>query len=639
MTASPVLKKEMRLKVTPWKKQDWKLLKKSIQKHFSMRPDSSVNCTHPYIYALANARDKESIYEVPYRLGHKYYVQELKEMVQVVGPSADIYSATLANDRGMTSEERIFVKKIPQVQIEWLPLYLGVLNSPEENEPRMRPDIYMRDPYMAELLRCMHAIEAPHNLEVYCNFLASSLVDHHLSPHFTRIYGVVNCVLPEYQYVLSTEDMEELEEAMPDLAKQAVRRSLSASCCSSDSSSSWQTMSDQEQDEDQDEDKQEHGGEVAPPPATDTDMRLIIVNKEKRQRKSYTSPRLERGRNTYHHYKPTEDKRSSSHNNHEEEEEEEKDSQTDDEGGSSTSAGSRGSGSSGSSWKTSSSDSEEYDLFLDNMPSLLCMTELADFDLGYLYDCAKVDYHTLLSITFQVIMAVLAAVHTFGLKHNDLHTSNVMIKKTKYKYLKYKGDDQCFLVPTHGYIVKIIDWGRGTYAYNGLEGRSMLFEEGNALHGQYVFPHLNGNVSGPKKLGITDNLYTDVVFFSQNMMNLYDDLIGTPLGEFFLSNITTKDGTILDTTRFSWSTYMDVSQQQFSIDPYKLVRHHCFTEFRGGASVEGKHVFTWPLLLDPERHRYPAEATTSSRSSPPPSSPSQPAVASVARGRRGAHRH
>lgn len=68
---------------------------------------------------------------------------------------------------------------------------------------------------------------------------------------------------------------------------------------------------------------------------------------------------------------------------------------------------------------------------------------------------------------FQVIAALCAAQHWFGFVHNDLHTNNIMWSKTDKEYLYYRihkgGANWVLRVPTYGYIMKIIDFGRASY--------------------------------------------------------------------------------------------------------------------------------------------------------------------------------
>jgi hypothetical protein len=69
---------------------------------------------------------------------------------------------------------------------------------------------------------------------------------------------------------------------------------------------------------------------------------------------------------------------------------------------------------------------------------------------------------------FQVIAGLAAAQHWFGFVHNDLHTNNVMWSRTEKTHISYKvhgrgNTTTVYRVPTFGYIMKIIDFGRASY--------------------------------------------------------------------------------------------------------------------------------------------------------------------------------
>lgn len=70
---------------------------------------------------------------------------------------------------------------------------------------------------------------------------------------------------------------------------------------------------------------------------------------------------------------------------------------------------------------------------------------------------------------FQIIAALSTAQYLFGFVHNDLHSQNVMWSRTEKTHVVYRvqntrtGKHTYYQVPTYGYIMKIIDFGRATY--------------------------------------------------------------------------------------------------------------------------------------------------------------------------------
>ena len=92
---------------------------------------------------------------------------------------------------------------------------------------------------------------------------------------------------------------------------------------------------------------------------------------------------------------------------------------------------------------------------------------------------------------FQVIAALSAAQHWFGFVHNDLHTNNVMWSRTSEEYIYYviegKGKKTYYKVPTYGYSMKVIDFGRASYHLPDPAGFfiSDAFFPGNDAANQY----------------------------------------------------------------------------------------------------------------------------------------------------------
>lgn len=64
----------------------------------------------------------------------------------------------------------------------------------------------------------------------------------------------------------------------------------------------------------------------------------------------------------------------------------------------------------------------------------------------------------------QLTFALAFAQRNFGFTHNDLHGNNVMYVSTDAEFLYYKHNGVCYKVPTHGYIIKIIDFDRAAFS-------------------------------------------------------------------------------------------------------------------------------------------------------------------------------
>ncbi len=126
----------------------------------------------------------------------------------------------------------------------------------------------------------------------------------------------------------------------------------------------------------------------------------------------------------------------------------------------------------------SSSSSETTDDFMDyfaefqDFPVQVSLLERAEGTMDELLDAEEpldaAAEAKWIAWIFQVIAGLAAAQHWFGFVHNDLHTNNVMWMRTEEPYLYYTiegkgGSKTHYRVPTHGYIMKIIDFGRASY--------------------------------------------------------------------------------------------------------------------------------------------------------------------------------
>lgn len=105
------------------------------------------------------------------------------------------------------------------------------------------------------------------------------------------------------------------------------------------------------------------------------------------------------------------------------------------------------------------------------------------------------------AILMQVIMTLVAYQHMFAMTHNDLHTNNIMFVKTDKKFLHYQHKGVYYRVPTHGRIMKIIDFGRAIYTYRGQTMVSDSFDRNGDAATQYnCDPYMN-----PKKPRLDPN--------------------------------------------------------------------------------------------------------------------------------------
>jgi len=92
------------------------------------------------------------------------------------------------------------------------------------------------------------------------------------------------------------------------------------------------------------------------------------------------------------------------------------------------------------------------------------------------------------SCLFQILYALCYLQKHFDFTHNDLHINNIMYTKTDKLYLYYKYNNIYFKIPTHGYIFKIIDFGRSIFTYKNRVFHNEVFSKYGEAEGQYDYP-------------------------------------------------------------------------------------------------------------------------------------------------------
>ena len=127
---------------------------------------------------------------------------------------------------------------------------------------------------------------------------------------------------------------------------------------------------------------------------------------------------------------------------------------------------------------------------LKNIPCQLFFIEKLEGTLEDLLDVIdKINHEVLLSCIFQVTFALAYLQKYYNFTHNDLHINNVMYKKTEKTYMYYKFNNIYYKVPTHGYIFKIIDFGRAIFTFHKKLFFNDTFHKHGEAGGQYSEPY------------------------------------------------------------------------------------------------------------------------------------------------------
>tara|TARA_Y200000002_G_scaffold353423_1_gene332880 strand:- start:2661 stop:4007 length:1347 start_codon:yes stop_codon:yes gene_type:complete len=224
-------------------------------------------------------------------------------------------------------------------------------------------------------------------------------------------------------------------------------------------------------------------------------------------------------------------------------------------------------------------DKDGIYLEYSNVPVYLLITEKLNHDVSYLKENNELTYNIIVSLTFQIFSAIITMNHIFGIKHNDLHFGNVMLKNTKEKYLYYKVHNSYYKIPTYGYIICILDWGRSTYDFNGFTGKNSVYSADRDCFQQYIFNKMNSR--GLESLECNKNCWTDIVMISHSILSEFEEVLeDTELKKLLVRNITTSSNNKLDIEEFNWELYLKITNYKFNINPNKLLTSHIFSKFK-----------------------------------------------------------
>ena len=135
--------------------------------------------------------------------------------------------------------------------------------------------------------------------------------------------------------------------------------------------------------------------------------------------------------------------------------------------------------------ENSDEDDKPIFAFIHNFPVQTICIEKCHGTFDKLLENDDINIDTGRSILFQIIMILITLQKCFHLTHNDLHTNNVMFINTDIEFLYYRFNKKCYKVPTYGKLVKIIDYGRSIFKYNGHLFCSDSYSPGGDAHTQY----------------------------------------------------------------------------------------------------------------------------------------------------------
>ena len=171
------------------------------------------------------------------------------------------------------------------------------------------------------------------------------------------------------------------------------------------------------------------------------------------------------------------------------------------------------------SCSSSESDNENLPLYIYNFPVQMIALERCDGTLDELLEKELLTDNEIIAALTQVIFTLIAYQNMFSFTHNDLHTNNIVFKKTKEKFLFYEFERKQYKVPTYGRIYKIIDFGRSIYKFDSHIFCSDSFAPSGDANGQYnTEPYLN-----TKKPRLEPNPSFDLCRLGCSMYNFFID--------------------------------------------------------------------------------------------------------------------
>jgi hypothetical protein len=183
---------------------------------------------------------------------------------------------------------------------------------------------------------------------------------------------------------------------------------------------------------------------------------------------------------------------------------------------------------------------------------------------GTLYELMMMEFDTDKHLAWisQVMFALAYAQHNFAFTHNDLHANNVMYVKTEKEFCYYSSGGVLYRVPTFGYLIKIIDFERGTASIKlaGMKEPKVFMSDHFRLDeeagGQYNY----GEFFHSKYPEIKPNPSFDLVRIATSV---YTDLFPTKQSDHLLHTLMKK-----------WLTLEDGSSILFSKENHD--RYHGF---------------------------------------------------------------
>lgn len=228
-------------------------------------------------------------------------------------------------------------------------------------------------------------------------------------------------------------------------------------------------------------------------------------------------------------------------------------------------------------------DTENFKLYKNNdgifikcydFPVQLLCTEYIPIDIKTIEDIFDIDF--IRSITFQIIFSLSMAQKHYNIIHNDLHLGNIMFVSTKMEHIYYKYNDTYYQVPTYGYLIKIIDWNRGTFQINEDIFYNNCYRNNGVAFGQYYLPYSKYK----KKKIIIPNTSFDLCIFANSILQEYDISKNSDIYLFLKKMASNKEDQLLYTQLEGFELYTFIAKNIHHAIPKEQLNNICFQNYR-----------------------------------------------------------
>jgi hypothetical protein len=251
-----------------------------------------------------------------------------------------------------------------------------------------------------------------------------------------------------------------------------------------------------------------------------------------------------------------------------------------------SSKSSRSSKSSKSSKSSNISEKEDYIACLKDIPCQQFFIEKLEGTLEDFLDKDDVKEDLLLTCMFQISFALTYLQKHYQFTHNDLHINNIMFEKTDRTYLYYKYNNIYFKIPTHGYIFKIIDFGRSIFTFHKKTFFNDTFYKHGEADGQYTLPFDKLLFDSNGKKHIKPNYNFDLCRLAITILDVLDFDKEKEYKEQqpffnFIYNLTLDDkGDSFFDLNDDFTLYKIISEEATNSLPSKIIQNYIFKQYR-----------------------------------------------------------